>query len=59
VRNNAGSVLNHSGYACQQQLQINEYRRMWSQTPGTTDPLMPFGVTQVISIMILPIILPT
>jgi hypothetical protein len=47
VRNIAGSVSNHSGYACQQQLQIAEYRRMWSTTPGTTDPYFPFGVTQL------------
>ena len=47
VRNIGGSVKNHSGYACQQQLQIAEYRRMWSVTPGTTDPMFPFGVTQL------------
>ena len=47
VRNFAGSVSNHSGYACQQQLQIAEYRRIWSITPNTTDPLFPFGVTQL------------
>ena len=47
VRNLAGSVSNHSGYACQQQLQIAEYRRIWSVTPNTTDPLFPFGVTQL------------
>mgnify|MGYP003335271376 FL=1 len=47
VRNIAGSVSNHSGYACQQQLQIAEYRRVWSTTPGTTDPYFPFGVTQL------------
>ena len=47
MRNIAGSVLNHSGYACQQALQMREYRRVWSAVPGTSSALLPFGVTQL------------
>jgi hypothetical protein len=45
VRNIAGDK--HSGYACQMQTLISEWRLLWSKTAGTTDPTAPFGVTQL------------
>ena len=47
VRNIAGSVLNHSGYACQMSKMIADWRGLWSAVPGTTDPIFPFGITQL------------
>ena len=32
------------GYSCLMRELIKGYRAAWSATPGTTDPLAPFGV---------------
>jgi hypothetical protein len=47
VRNIAGSISNRSGYACQMASLIEDWRSIWSAVPNTTDPLFPFGVTQL------------
>ena len=39
-----GNVLVNFGYACAMRQLINGWRSAWSKTPGTTDPLAPFGV---------------
>ena len=40
-------MLNHSGYACQMSKMIADWRSLWSAVPGTTDPVFPFGITQL------------
>ena len=47
MRNVAGSILNHTGYACQMKSLIQDWRSVWSAVPNTTSPLFPFGVTQL------------
>lgn len=46
--NNAGSLhgnyLSASGYACMMPALVASWRAAWSETPGTTDPLAPFGI---------------
>ena len=46
--NNAGSLhgnfLTSTGYACLMPRLISSWRAAWSATPGTTDPLAPFGL---------------
>jgi hypothetical protein len=44
-----GNVLANSGYACAMRQLINGWRAAWSKTPGTTDPLAPFGVVTLAS----------
>ena len=44
-----GNVLVNSGYACAMRQLINGWRAAWSKTPGTTDPLAPFGVVTLAS----------
>jgi len=39
-----GSPLDHSGYACSLAALVRDWRSYWSATPGTTDPLAPFGL---------------
>lgn len=47
--NNAGSLhgnsLNHAGYGCLMPALVRAFRAAWSATPGTTNPLAPFGIT--------------
>ena len=38
-----GNSLANVGYSCLFRELINGYRAIWSATPGTTDPLAPFG----------------
>jgi hypothetical protein len=33
-----------TGYSCLMPKLVEEWRRLWSTTPGTTDPLAPFGL---------------
>ena len=40
----AGSSLSNRGYSCMLPLMIRHFRNMWSVTPGTTDPLLPFFI---------------
>ena len=39
-----GNPLRQSGYACLMVALMRSWRELWSTTPGTTDPLSPFGV---------------
>jgi sialate O-acetylesterase len=39
-----GNALAKVGYSCLMRNLIQGYRAAWSATPGTTDPLAPFGV---------------
>ena len=38
-----GNSAANVGYSCLMRELVNGYRRVWSATPGTTDPLFPFG----------------
>jgi len=46
--NDCGGTMGNSatgvGYGCALPKMIAKYRSRWSSTPGTTDPLVPFGV---------------
>ena len=46
--NNCGGTMGNSldkvGYGCQMPAMIAAWRRYWSSTPGTTNPLAPFGI---------------
>jgi len=44
-----GNVLENTGYACALRQLIAGWRAAWSKTPGTTDPLAPFGVVTLAS----------
>ena len=37
------------GYSCEMKLLIEQWRELWSKTPGTTDPEAPFGVVTLAS----------
>jgi len=39
-----GNAMDGVGYACAMKQLITSWRAAWSATPGTTDPLAPFGV---------------
>jgi len=39
-----GSSATNIGYGCALPKMIAKYRARWSSTPGTTDPLVPFGI---------------
>ena len=43
----SGSSRDSTGYACMMQTLVSSWRRVWSATPGTTDPLAPFGVASL------------
>jgi len=49
--NNAGALHGNSarraGYACMMPALVAAYRAAWSATPGTTDPLAPFGIVSL------------
>ena len=51
--NNMGGVKGNSvanvGYACNQERLVDGWRSIFSATPGTTDPLAPFGVVTLAS----------
>ena len=44
-----GNVKFNTGYACAMRQLIAGWRSAWSATPGTTDPLAPFGVVTLAS----------
>ena len=48
AENNMYSTFGNSmlkfGYSCLMPVLVGEWRALWSRTPGTTDPLAPFGV---------------
>eukprot|EP01052_Picozoa_sp_SAG31_P017616 SAG31_NODE_1213_length_9359_cov_4.298164_11_plen_348_part_00 len=39
-----GNSAVNVGYSCEQRVLIEGWRKVWSETPGTTDPLAPFGI---------------
>ena len=39
-----GNSFLHTGYSCLLPVLIRQWRALWSRTPGTTDPLAPFGI---------------
>ena len=47
--NTKGSSGASVGYSCYQQTLVAGWRRVWSQTPGTTDPNAPFGIVTLAS----------
>lgn len=42
-----GNVLDNAGYSCMLPTMIANWRKMWSQVPGTTRPAAPFGVVMI------------
>jgi hypothetical protein len=44
-----GNSLTNNGYACAMRELIRGWRAVWSKTPGTTDPLAPFGLVTLAS----------
>ena len=44
-----GNAAANTGYACAMTQLIRGWRAAWSKTPGTTDPLAPFGVVTLAS----------
>jgi len=44
-----GSSAANEGYSCSQRVLIEGWREVWSKTPGTTDPLAPFGIVTLAS----------
>ena len=44
-----GSALANIGYSCEQKALVAGWRRVWSETPGTTDPMAPFGIVTLAS----------
>jgi Carbohydrate esterase, sialic acid-specific acetylesterase len=44
-----GNAAAHVGYSCEMKLLIQQWRALWSQTPGTTDPEAPFGIVTLAS----------
>eukprot|EP00041_Stephanoeca_diplocostata_P018767 m.396690 g.396690 ORF g.396690 m.396690 type:complete len:756 (+) comp21114_c0_seq4:60-2327(+) len=51
--NNMGAVKGSSthdiGYSCEQRVLVEGWRKIWSDEPGTTDPMAPFGVVTLAS----------
>ena len=43
-----GNSLASVGYACRQKALVAGWRRVWSETPGTTDPMAPFGIVTLV-----------
>lgn len=39
-----GNELDKTGYACLMENLVNQWRQLWSQNAGTTDPNAPFGL---------------
>ena len=44
-----GSALANVGYSCEQKVLVAGWRKAWSETPGTTEPLAPFGIVTLAS----------
>eukprot|EP00039_Didymoeca_costata_P020049 m.339850 g.339850 ORF g.339850 m.339850 type:complete len:823 (+) comp19004_c0_seq1:14-2482(+) len=51
--NNMGGVKGNSlanvGYSCSMRELVKAWRKIWSETPNTTDPLAPFGIVTLAS----------
>ena len=39
-----GNSNDDVGYSCEQRVLVEGWRKVWSETPGTTDPMAPFGM---------------
>jgi hypothetical protein len=46
VKGNSAAKI---GYACNQKALVAGWRKVWSETPGTTDPMAPFGIMTLAS----------
>lgn len=44
-----GNAAGQAGYACLMKALVDEWRQLWSATPGTTQPDAPFGVVTLAS----------
>jgi len=44
-----GNWLSKTGYGCEMVNLVASWRAAWSKTPGTTDPLAPFGIVTLAS----------
>jgi hypothetical protein len=44
-----GSAKANVGYSCEQVKLVAGWRKVWSETPGTTDPMAPFGIVTLAS----------
>ena len=44
-----GSALANVGYSCEQKALVTGWRKVWSETPGTTQPDAPFGIVTLAS----------
>jgi hypothetical protein len=44
-----GSAAANVGYSCEQRALVQGWRKIWSETPGTTDPMAPFGIVTLAS----------
>lgn len=42
-----GNSARGSGYSCLMPKLVSSWRRLWAATPGTTDPLAPFGLVSL------------
>ena len=42
-----GSAADHSGYGCNMQLLVSQWRELWSAVPGTTPADFPFGIVSL------------
>lgn len=43
----AGNSAHGTGYGCLIAAMLAQFRRVWSATPGTTDPMFPFGFVEL------------
>lgn len=44
-----GSAIHNVGYSCAQRALVAGWRKVWSETPGTTEPMAPFGIVTLAS----------
>ena len=44
-----GNAAASTGYSCMMQALVQQWRSLWSQVPGTTDPEAPFGIVTLAS----------
>ena len=43
----SGNSHDSTGYACMMRVLVSSWRKVWSVTPGTTDPFAPFGIVSL------------
>ena len=44
-----GNAAQRIGYGCEMVAMVELWRKSWSASPGTTDPLAPFGIVTLAS----------